>query len=80
MYACMSLMHRWAFARRSFFSELETRWSDSSQTSNQAFLAMFSVISQLKNTIAGLIGSQLGNANLIVLKVRVTHTYNKKKT
>jgi len=41
-----------------FFSGLKTRWNDSPQTLNQVFLAMFSPVSQLKNTIVGLVGSQ----------------------
>jgi len=41
-----------------FLSGLKTVRSDYLQTSNQAFLAVFTAISQLKNTQVGLSGSQ----------------------
>jgi len=41
-----------------FFSGLKNGQSNSPQTSNQAFLAVFTAISQLKNPEAGLSGSQ----------------------
>ena len=46
-------------SKAGFFSELKTEWSDSPQTSNPAFLVVSSVISQLKNTVTGFLGSQI---------------------
>ena len=37
-----------------FFSGLKTGWSNSPQTSNQAFLMVFTAFSQLKSTLVGL--------------------------
>ena len=44
--------------KASFFSGLKTGWSNSPQTLNLAFIAVFTAVSQLKNTKVVLSGSQ----------------------